>query len=194
MNIKHFPSSVTRGWRYRLMIALGALLVAAPALAADAGFWTYPAIKDFGPVHQWPGDTVMPDKNTTYKAVFDLTKPSKASDKVSPALTQIARAVNVFASAGVPLNHLKFVVIAHGPATTDILNDKAYEIKFHTHNPNLAVLEALHKAGVELLVCGNALAENHLTPADAVEYVKPALSALSTLVILQNQGYALMRL
>lgn len=193
MTIKNFPLAVIGARRARLMIGLGALLVAAPALAAGAGFWTYPAIKGIGPVHTWPGDTLMPDKSTTYKAVFDLTKPSKASDKVSPALTHIARAVNVFASAGVPLDHLKFVVIAHGPATTDILNDKAYEAKFHTHNPNVEVLEALHKAGVELLVCGNALADNHLSPADTIDYVKPALSALSTLVILQNQGYALMR-
>lgn len=177
-----------------MMLTASMGFVATSASAADAGFWSHPVIQGYGPVHTWPNVIYVPNKETTYKALFDLTKPSKSDDKVSGGLAHIARAVNIFASAGVPLNHMKFVVIAHGPATTDILSEKAYEAKFHTHNPNLKIISALRKAGVEILVCGNALADNKFTPADVNPQVKVALSALSTLVILEDQGYALMRM
>lgn len=174
--------------------AIGALLLASSAFAADTGFWSYPAIAGYGPVHVWPGVVLMPDKETTYKAVFDVTQGSKNPAKVSAALDHVARAVNVFAAAGVPLDHLKFVVIVHGPATPIILNEKAYAAKFHKKNPNLAVISALRKAGVEVLVCGNALADMKFNPEEVNPEVKVALSALSTLVILEDQGYALMRM
>lgn len=174
--------------------ALGVAMLATSALAAGADFWSYPAIQSYGPVHVWPGVVLMPDKQTIYKAVFDVTQPSKDAKKVSPALDHVARAVNVFAAGGVPLDHMKFVVIVHGPATTDILNEKAYEAKFHAANPNLKVIDALRKAGVEVLVCGNALADLKFDPSEVNPQVKVALSALSTLVILEDQGYALMRM
>ena len=172
--------------------SLPVLAILALSTAASAeSFWTHPAIKGYGPVHVWPHDALMPDKTTVYKAVFDVTKPSKAPDKVSGALDHVARAVNAFAAAGVPTDHLKYVIILHGPATFGILSEAAYQRKFHVSNPNLKLIEALHKAGVEIYVCGNALADLKFTPKDVDSHVKVALSALSTLIILQDKGYAL---
>ena len=171
---------------------LGIALLASSAFAADAGFWSYPAISGYGPVHVWPHVVLKPKRDTTYKAVFDVTKPSPAPEKLSPALNHVARAVNVFAAAGISLQHLRFVIIVHGPATADILDNQAYRARFHVDNPNLALIAALHKAGVRLLVCGNALADLKFKPSEVDPQVKVALSALSTLVILQDQGYALL--
>jgi intracellular sulfur oxidation DsrE/DsrF family protein len=132
-----------------------------------------------------------PDARQTYKAVFDLTKGDPTSDKVNPGLAHIARAVNVFASVGVPVSHLRFDVIVHGSATPLVLGDKAFMAKYGHANPNLAVIADLKKAGIKVLVCGNALGDMDLTPAEVNPDIEVALSALSTLIIRQNQGYAL---
>ncbi len=174
-------------------IALAAsLTLASPALAQQApGFWTTPAIEGIGPVHVWPQATLRPNKTTTYKAVFDVTKAGNAN-KINPGLDHIARAVNVFAAAGVPVSHLKFKVIIHGPATPVVLDAKSFEAKFGHANPNLEVIQALKKAGVEIFVCGNALGDMKYTPSEVNPHIRVALSALSTLIILQDEGYALL--
>ena len=177
-------------------LTLGALLFTGGLLstAQAADFWQYPAIPGFGPVHVWPEATLKPQAGMTYKALFDLTQAGKGLDTLNPGFDHIARTVNVFAAAGVTVEHLKFIVIIHGPATPIALGEKAFEAKFHHPNPNLKVIEALRKAGVEIYVCGNALADMHFTPGEVNPDVKIALSALSTLIIEQNQGYALMRM
>ncbi len=177
------------------LLALSLVAVAAVSTAASAqqgaDFWSTPGIKGYGPVHVWPQAGLRPDANTTYKAVFDVTKAGPA-DKVNPSLDHIARTVNVFAAAGVPLDHLKFVVIIHGPGTPMALNEKAFQAKFGHPNPDAAVIAALTKAGVQVMVCGNALGDFKYDPSMVNPQIKVALSAMSTLVILQDQGYAVM--
>ncbi len=177
-------------------LLLGGLLLAGGLLSAAqaADFWQHPAIAGFGPVHTWPESTLKPEAGMTYKAIFDLTSKGKGLDKLNAGFDHIARTVNAFASAGVPVDHLKFAVIIHGPSTPIALSEKAFEAKFHHPNPNLKVIDVLTKAGVEIYVCGNALADNHFTPAQVNPKIKVALSALSTLIIMENQGYALMRM
>lgn len=174
-------------------LSLAALLGVASTAAAQQGadFWTTPAIKGIGGVHAWPQATLRPNATTTYKAIFDITKAGKDTE-MNPGLAHVARAVNAFAAAGVPLDHLQFTLVMHGPATPAALDAKAFEAKFHHANPNLEVLEKLKKAGVRLLVCGNALGDWKFTPADVNSNVEVAWSALSTLIILQDQGYAVL--
>ena len=179
----------------RLIALAAAMALSASAFAAHpAGFWVKPAIPAYGPVHIWPEAIDRPSPNKTYKALFDVTQGKPAADQVNPGLDHIARAVNTFVAAGVPLSHLKFDVIIHGGATPIALNEKAYMAKFGHANPNLAVIADLKKAGVNVMVCGNALGDMEFTPAEVNPDIKVALSALSTLIIQQNQGYALMRM
>jgi intracellular sulfur oxidation DsrE/DsrF family protein len=177
-----------------VVLALAAAVGLASTAAAQqgAGFWSTPAIQGIGPVHVWPQAILRPDANTTYKAVFDVTKPAASNDKMNPGLDHIARTVNVFAAVGIPTSHLKFAVIIHGPATPIVLSDKEYQAKFGQANPNTGVIEALTKAGVQVMVCGNALGDMKFTPEQVNSNIKVALSALSTLIILQDQGYALL--
>lgn len=179
----------------RLIALAAAMALSASAFAAHpAGFWTYPAIAGYGPVHVWPEAVLRPNPKATYKALFDVTQGKADAGKVNPSLDHVARTVNTFAAAGVPLSHMKFAVIIHGGATAIALNEKAYMAKFGHANPNLAVIADLKKAGVDVMVCGNALGDMDFTPAEVNPDIKVALSALSTLVILQDQGYALMRM
>jgi intracellular sulfur oxidation DsrE/DsrF family protein len=175
-----------------LLAALVALTSIATAQQAP-GFWTTPAIKGYGPVHAWPEATLRPDTATTYKAVFDLTKGGSDTG-LNNGLSHIARAINAFAAAGVATDHLQFTVIVHGPATPVVLDAKNFQAKFNHANPNLAVIDALKQAGVRILVCGNALGDFGYTPSQVNPNIQVAWAALSTVIMLQNQGYALLQM
>lgn len=166
------------------------LLTPGARAAQSAAYWSYPAIQGYGPVHPLPKAAEQPSPKKIYKVVFDVTKGGKGKSKVNPGLDHVARAVNVFASAGVPLSHLKFVAVIHGPATPSVLKDHKYREKFGTSNPNVKLIAALRKAGVKVEVCGQALADNHFKHQWVDSKVTITLSALSDLAIYGDRGYA----
>jgi intracellular sulfur oxidation DsrE/DsrF family protein len=156
-----------------------------------------PVIKAAGEMVPLPDAAFQPQKGVTYKAVFSLTKGELNKDKkqaadVNGALEAVARAVNLFVSAGVPLDHLKFVAIIHGGATPIVLDNAHYKKEFGVDNPNLEVIKQLEAAGVQIAVCGQALAGWKYEHSWVNPDIKIALSAISTIIILQQQGYALM--
>lgn len=172
---------------------IGISLCSSAAWAAPPmiGPWIMPAIKA-GPMHPLPNAAYQPRKAKIYKAIFAVTRPSKGANDPDGGLTPVARAVNIFASAQVPLNHLKFVVLIYGmDATPMVLKNAEYKKRFGKDNPNLQVIHELTKAGVEVVVCGQALAASGIKHSWVDPEVTISLSALSTMVILQNQGYAL---
>jgi len=158
----------------------------------DAGFWSTPTIQNFGKIHSLPNAAYQPDKAAEYKIVFALTKGPKTPADVNPSLDRVARTVNLYVASGVPVAHLKFVAIAYGEATALALNDEAYRAKFGTANPNLPLIAALRKAGVDVAVCGQAVAEQHFSYAAVDKSVTLALSGLVTITTLEHKGYDLM--
>lgn len=185
---------------YSSIKALGAVVLLAfagmgfvpTAHAADI-HWVYPAISGYGPVNPLPHANVQPSKHKVYKALFDVTSPAPDPSKPEPGLVHVARAVNVFASAGVPLSHLKFVAILHGPATPAILDNEMYKKKYGVDNPNIPLIAALRKAGVHVDVCGQALADLGFEHAWVNKEVRIDLSALATTIIYGDKGYAYMK-
>ena len=174
-----------------ILLALSLL----PAAAfADDNFWQTPTINGAGKIHGLPQAAYQPDRNATYKVVFSLSKAGDKPDEVSPSLDHVARAVNLYVSAGVPLDHLKFVAIASGGATPIVLNDAQYKKAYGVANPNLPLIEQLRKAGVDIAVCGQAVAEHKFQYDWVDSHVTLALSALTTITVLEQQGYALMPL
>jgi len=174
------------------VFALAAAGFTAPAHAASPK-WTYPAIEGFGPVHPLPDAAMQPHKNKTYKAVFDVTKGISDPSKPDSGLDHVARAVNVFASAGVPLKHLHFVAVLHGPSTPAVLDNAHYRAKYNVDNPNIKLISALKKAGVKVEVCGQALADNDFQHDWVNKDVTITLSALSDLVMYGNMGYSFVK-
>ncbi|MFP6559091.1 DsrE family protein [Paraburkholderia sp. B3] len=179
-----------------------ATLIAATAMSFQAhaqqaepqGFWTTPTIQGYGPIHFLPDSAFKPEADHTYKIVFSLTQGSKSPDTVNPALDRVARTVNLYAAAGVPLSHLKFVAVASGAATPLVLDDAHYRAAYGIANPNLPLIAELKKAGVTVAVCGQAVAEHHFSYDSIASDVTLALSALTTVTTLESQGYALMPL
>ncbi len=173
--------------------SLAMALLTLPVASAKP-FWSYPVIRGYGPVHIWPNVALRPNPHQTYRALFDVTKPGKSFLKLNPGLSHIARAVNTFVAAGVPLSHLRFVVIIHGPATPIALGPQKFQAVFHHPDPNLEIIRDLRRAGVQIYVCGNALGDMHYNPREVNPQITVALSALTTLVMIQDKGYALMRM
>ena len=183
------------------LLSLGLLLGASASAAtntataenASTAGWQTGIITSGGKIHPVPPNAVyMPDPKATYKIIFALTRGNDDPSKVSPAVERLARTVNLFTAAGVPLSHLKFVAIAYGAATPVALDDKHYEDQFLVHNPNLPIIHELRKAGVDIVVCGQAWAE-YKYHFDWLDHDVPvALSGVTTITELQLKGYALM--
>ena len=173
-------------------LALAASTAFAQHNFSDPGFWTTPTIQSYGKMHMLPNAAYKPEKDATYKIVFSLTKGSKTPADVNPSLDHVARTVNLYVASGVPVSHLKFVAIAYGEATSLALSDEAYRAKFGSANPNLPLIASLRKAGVDVAVCGQAVAEHQFTYADVDKSVTTALSGLTTITTLEHEGYDLM--
>lgn len=150
----------------------------------------HPAIANFGTIHPRPNAAEQPQADQHYKVVFDISSASDEADMLNAGLDHVARAVNVFASAGVPVDDLDFVAVVHGPATSAVLTDAAYAKEVGGKNPNTALIAALKHAGVKIEVCGQALADHHYADDEVNPAVITTLSALSTLAIYGDKGYA----
>ncbi|WP_206998530.1 DsrE family protein [Trinickia mobilis] len=177
------------------LIAATAVSFAAHAQQGEPqGFWSTPTIQGYGPIHFLPDAAFKPRADQTYKIVFAMTQAAKSPDAVDPALDHVARTVNLYAAAGVPLSHLKFVAVAYGAATPLVLDDAHYRAAYGVANPNLPLIAELKKAGVTVAVCGQAVAEHHFNYDWVASDITPALSGLTTVTTLESQGYVLMPL
>jgi intracellular sulfur oxidation DsrE/DsrF family protein len=175
-------------------VAVGVVSMGARAADEPDGFWTTPAVQGFGRIHFVPQAAYKPDPHLSYKVVFGMTAAPKGPGDINPSLERVARAVNLYAAAGVPLNHLKFVAIAYAGATELALNDAEYKAKYGVSNPNVPVIAALRKAGFDVAVCAQAVAEHKIAYESIDSSVTLALSALTTITTLEHQGYHLMPL
>lgn len=138
------------------------------------------------------GAKLQPDKHHIYKAIYDATKAARDSSEMLPALNMAGSELNALAVCNIPLSHAKFVVVFHGAAIDGILDNAHYKSKYGMDNPNLEVLGALKKAGVQLFVCGQNLLAEHIDFKTISPDVMIASDALIVLMTYQNSGYALM--
>lgn len=169
-----------------------------PALAAgsaswqEPGFWTTPTIKHYGKIHVLDKTAYRPDPRETYKIIFMLTHASKTPGDVNSGLDHVARTVNLYTAAGVPLDHLKIIAVISGKATPIVLKNDAYRALNKVDNPNLPLITALRKAGIDVTVCGQAMPENHLEYSQISKDVTLSYSSLLTVSTLEHQGYGFM--
>lgn len=179
------------------LLALGVLVAAAPAAQAagqPAGFWTTPTIHGYGRIHYLPDSAYRPSADQTYRIVFSVTQNAKSPATVNASLDHVARTVNLYVAAGVPLSHLKFVAVVSDGATPLVMNNVQFRAAYGVDNPNLPLVTELRQAGVDVAVCGQAVAEHDIQ----YDWINPgitlALSALTTVTTLEHQGYDLLQL
>ncbi len=171
--------------------AVGFALAAGRVQAGPRPFWITPATPGYGAIHLWPHEVSTPRARAVYKAVFYIPQRIPHSAKPDPELGRVARMLNVFVAEGVPLTHLRFVVVFDGGAIPAVLRSAAYGKRFHGPNPNVKLLGMLAHDGVALRVCGVALAGWGFRPSEVLPEVGIAPTGPSTLIVYENHGYAL---
>ena len=151
-----------------------------------------PAVPEADGYVEIPNAALAPTKNSTYRAIFDATRPADKPTELLPALNMAGSELNALATANVPRANAKFAVVFHGPAVDGILDEAHYKAKFSTSNPNPKAISEMKKQGVEFFVCGQYLAAEKIDPKSLVPEVTVAADALLVLIHYQNNGYALL--
>jgi len=165
------------------------LLVTICTLSAKAQRMEYPIIKEFGGVVNLPNAT-FPQQGG--KILIDLTLAATTTSGINKNIDRIARLVNLYGLAGITPDQLQLAVIVHGPATKTIMSDQAYQRKFNENNPNLPVIKALREIGVKFMVCGQAVIGRGFKVEDMDTDIELAISAITTLVDYQKNGYSVL--
>ncbi len=153
--------------------------------ADDSPTLEYPNIKGHGGVFNVPGEPSLPQKGS--KVVVDVTTGAQEGG-VNKGLARAARFVNLFTLGGA--SDFQMAVVLHGGATKEALSNEAYMELFSKPNPNAGLLQQLRQAGVEVLVCGQALTHAGYRPTQTSSHVDVALSAATAIINRQLQGFA----
>lgn len=174
-----------------------AILTLAPAWAADVASepatptLVFPRISSAGGVFALPEGVEMPAADRIHRVLIDATGGETTASGTNRHLEAAARAVNLYALAGVPAENVQVAVVVHGKATPLVLSEAAYLRKFSRPHPDSALLAALRQAGVEIHVCGQSLTHQGHAVTDVHERVDVALSAMTKMVELQTDGYGI---
>lgn len=148
----------------------------------------FPIIPKHGGVLPRPKAVEQPRAGA--KVVFDATADSKPTD-VNKGLDRVARLLNLYGAAGLKAQDVKIAVVLHGEATRSALSHAAYKARFQIEqNPNLPLIHELQKAGVEVLVCGQALNYKGISDDEVADGISIAAAALTALINKQTDGYS----
>lgn len=176
---------------FLLMLATTTFIVA-PMHAAE---WD----PQFGPVIEGRGPWVPVEatwaapQGHRYQVVFDIGPASDDRSANSSQIESVARFINMHVGSGVPLEDLDVAIVLHGGAGRYALSATEYEARFDVAHPEANLLQQLADAGVSIALCGQTAAyygygNEQLHPA-----VDMALSAMSVVTYLQNQGWAIIK-
>jgi len=140
-----------------------------------------------------PGSSFLATAQHSYRMVFDARQGAAQPSELTPAVLLAVSEINTLAAHGVPRKNVRFAIVFHTVRSDEaVLDDAHYKTKYGISNPNLPFLSQLKAAGVELYVCGQELLADGV-PLDAVaKDVTLAEDGLMVLVMLQNDGYALL--
>jgi intracellular sulfur oxidation DsrE/DsrF family protein len=180
------------------IVAIGGAIAAVAATAAmaaggattGAAQATYgPVLEDFGPVYyNGPVDLVTP-LDRDYKGLFEVADAPDEPDARSAAIETAARFLNMHAQAGVPRERLGAAVVLHGAAARYALSNAAYRERYEVDNPNLPLIDALRSVGARIVICGQSAAARGYAKEELAAPVELALSAMTAVKVLQDEGY-----
>lgn len=174
-----------------IVLSLVVLVVASQSAAMAAPAQRFLRIASAGGVYKLTGDISMPTKENVHRLVIDATDAETTETGINRHLEAAARALNLYALAGIPNDKVEVAVVVHGAATPMVLSDQAFRNKFGKRNPDLVLIDDLSRAGVSIFVCGQALTQQGNAVGDVAKGVKVALSAMTELAELQSKGYGL---
>lgn len=160
-----------------------------PQAATSGPPLSFPIISDFGGVVAIEDATEPPRANM--KIVFDVTADAKDPAEINKGLERAARLLNLYGVAGLTAADVRITVVLHGEATKSVLTDDGWGARFDSmHNPNLPLIQSLQKAGVDILVCGQALSYKKIARDEVESGIPVAAAALTVLSNRQTDGFA----
>lgn len=151
-----------------------------------------PGIKNFGGIYPIPEAVELPDSSLNYKIVIDLYSADKDPKEMAYSIYNVSRMINLHMQGGVPKEKLKIAGVIHGPATRVVMDNKSYQKKYKTDNPNIEIIKELKEFGVEFFVCGQSLKSRDIAVSEKIDEVKLSISALTVLTTYQLRGYSLL--
>lgn len=152
--------------------------------------WESPVIEDYGKVVNFKDAVLQLDKIREYKAIFSISSNENPKE-VNEELEHVALLLNILNVGGVPRENVKVAVVISAGATDITLNNEAHTKLHGVENPNLELEKKLSENGVDLLVCGQSVVQLQYNREDLNEYTRFSLSALTDILILEQQGYIL---
>ncbi len=179
--------------RLFLIATLAVGLTCAAAHADKTPPVTGPVITGYGPHYPIaaPGFATVTDGH--YRVAFDIARSDQDANTVNPRIETAARFLNMHAANGVSPTRMQLALVIHGAAAADVLSDSAYQHRNGIANPNAPLIAQLTAAGVEFIVCGQTAAHRGFSANEFAPGVELALSAMTAMVTLQNDGYALIQ-
>ena len=172
----------------RKLLACAVLMAGLVGLSSMAMAQDLP-IPGVEPAKDQPGAHEYPDPKLTYKIVFDLAGGPDTPDKVNPELRGVAEFINTLAKYNVPASHRIIAVVFHQKSTPAILINDEYRKRYNTDNPNIALVQAMKKAGVDFRVCGQAVLGMKIDPKTIQPEIQLDLWAGMTIPNLMMRGY-----
>ena len=146
-------------------------------------------IHNFGQHVDLPNAAFKTNTDMVYKVVFEIFQA--LGDPTGPhmRLETAARFVNLHAHAGVPPENIQLAIVLHGGGTQTALTNEAYRKRHNVDNPNLPLLNALSDVGVNIYLCEQSRIFSGTGADEVAAPVKSALSAMTAIVNLQEDGY-----
>jgi len=174
----------------RLFILTILFACSGPGLAVEPSMG--PVIEGYGPTFPINERDVPLEEGAVYKAVFDVGAYSNDMNSINYRLVSVARYLNMHARNGVPVENMDLAIVMHGKAVQNLLNNDAYKLRHGIDNPNLELISKLHGAGVKVYICGQSMSFGGIDKNELTSEAKVALSAMTMLTVLRNDGYALL--
>jgi intracellular sulfur oxidation DsrE/DsrF family protein len=145
-----------------------------------------PVIKSFGK-HDPVKHAVLPAE-TQLKVTFDMGAPADGGE-VNRKFDSLARFINMHVAAGVSPANIELALVVHGKASIDLLDNATYNKVHQQDNPNKALLQALLKNNVRVILCGQTASAYTISQSQLIDGAEVALSAMTAHALLQQQGY-----
>ncbi len=154
---------------------------------------TGPIIESFGAVAQIDDPDYATDIAAEYNVVFDIMDSPDDLSELNTKIETAARFLNMHAQSGIPKENMKVALVVHNKASKDIITNTAYQQRHGLDNPNSEMIEALLDAEVVIIFCGQSSVSRDIPKEDIQPGVQLALSAMTALIQLQNEGYHLIK-
>jgi intracellular sulfur oxidation DsrE/DsrF family protein len=152
-----------------------------------------PLIKNFGAVYLVPFAIEKPNPDLNYKILVDVNTPGEKPEIVNENLEAVAKVLNLHILGGVPVNKMQVVLVVHGAAAFNLMNNMAYQQKYAVDNPNLPLLTELAKAGVKIFICGQTILKRNIDYHLLAPEVTVALSAITTITNYSINGFTVLK-